>query len=93
MTAKHTAISLTLRNLSGIFGESNAQKRMQAIADLWVPSDEMFFVDAMWVLRSHGGINEMVEKIQSWGAEGDEFVELGRLEFLHRESLQRGRAD
>jgi hypothetical protein len=53
--------------------------RMQAIADLWVPSPDVVFVDALGVFKSHEAISGMVDKIQGMGGDGDEFIALGRL--------------
>lgn len=78
-TPQSRAKSLTLLNLSSIFGQKDVSTRMQAITDLWVPSADVLFVDALGVFKSHEAISEMVNKIQSMGEVGDEFVALGKL--------------
>lgn len=52
---------------------------MKAIADLWVPSSDVLFIDALGVFKSHEAISEMVEKIQGMSGESDKFVALGKL--------------
>ncbi|RYN31483.1 hypothetical protein AA0112_g6459 [Alternaria arborescens] len=81
-TPQSRAKSLTLLNLSSIFGQKDVPTRMQAIADLWVPSADVLFVDALGVFKSHEAISEMVDKIQSMGEAGDEFVALDDVECL-----------
>jgi hypothetical protein len=76
-TPQSRAKDLTLLNLTSIFGEKDVATRMRAIADLWVPSSDVFFVDALSVFKSHEAISGMVGKIQSMSGEGDEFVALG----------------
>ncbi|KAI4956182.1 hypothetical protein J4E91_000393 [Alternaria rosae] len=81
-TPQSRAIGLTLLNLTDIFGQKDRSTRMKAIADLWVPSSEVLFIDALGVFKSHEAISEMVEKIQSMSGEGDEFVALGEVDCL-----------
>ncbi|KAI4945401.1 hypothetical protein J4E86_009288 [Alternaria arbusti] len=81
-TSQSCAIDLTLLNLTDIFGQKDKTTRTQAVADLWVPSSDVFFVDALGVFKSHEAISEMVEKIQGMSGEGDEFVALGNVECL-----------
>jgi hypothetical protein len=78
-TPQSRAVDLTLLNLTDIFGQKDKSTRMKAIADLWVSSSDVLFVDALGVFKSHGAISDMVEKIQGMGGEGDEFVALGEL--------------
>jgi hypothetical protein len=82
-TPQSHAKSLTLLNLSSVFGQKDIAKRMQAIADLWVPSADVLFVDALGVFKSHEAISDMVNKIQSMGGESDEFVALGKYLVCH----------
>jgi hypothetical protein len=78
-TPQSRAVDLTLLNLTDIFGQKDEPTRMEAIANLWVPSADVLFVDALGVFKSHEAIGEMVEKIQGMGGEGDEFAALGSL--------------
>jgi hypothetical protein len=76
-TTEERAITLTILNLSQIFGEKDAAKRLVTIAELWVPSSEVLFVDATGVFKSHRAISDMVDKIMSMSGPDDQFVTLG----------------
>ena len=83
-TPQSYAKTLTLLNLSSIFGQKDIPTRMKAIADLWVPSPDVLFVDALGVFKSHEAISGMMDKIQGMGGVGDEFVALGEFPFRNR---------
>ncbi|KAF2876900.1 hypothetical protein BDV95DRAFT_614175 [Massariosphaeria phaeospora] len=82
MTARSTAISLTRSNLTSIFSEPNANARLSAIQQLWAPSGDCLFIDALGVFKSHQAISDMVEKILGMGSEGDVFTELDEVDVL-----------
>jgi hypothetical protein len=77
MTPQERAVTLTLLNLSDIFGQKDVGKRLKNISDLWVPSNEVLFVDAMGVFKSHQAISDMVDEITSMGGPEDQFISLG----------------
>ncbi|KAF1841785.1 uncharacterized protein K460DRAFT_294206 [Cucurbitaria berberidis CBS 394.84] len=79
MTTQAHAITLTKLNLSAIFGEKDVQTRLKTIADLWVSSPEVFFLDSLGVFKSHEAISGMVGTVQGFGGPDDEFVELKTL--------------
>ncbi|KAH7402596.1 hypothetical protein BKA66DRAFT_449117 [Pyrenochaeta sp. MPI-SDFR-AT-0127] len=85
MTARSRAVELTKLNLSAIFGEKNVQTRLKTIANLWVPSSEVFFLDSMGVFKSHEAISGMVDHIQSLAGPQNDFVELGEVETLQHD--------
>jgi hypothetical protein len=77
MTSRDHAITLTLLNLTDIFGQEDSNKRLKAISNLWSPSSEVLFVDATGVFKSHQAISDMVDKITSMGGPDDQFISLG----------------
>jgi hypothetical protein len=78
MTTKAQAIHLIKQNLHAIFGERNIEKRLFKIANLWVSSNDVLFVDAMGVFKSHQAISGMVDKILAMGGPEDVFSELSK---------------
>lgn len=78
MTSKARAVELTKLNIFAVFGEIDVQQRLKNITETWVPSDEVFFVDAMGVFKSHEAISNLVGQIQGLGGPTDEFVELSK---------------
>ncbi|CAO2657594.1 Nn.00g037200.m01.CDS01 [Neocucurbitaria sp. VM-36] len=82
MTTRARAIELTKLNLTDIFGERSVPNRLRNISHLWVPSSEVFFLDASGTFKSHAAISEMVDRILGLGGSEDEFVTLGDVETL-----------
>ena len=78
MTTQDRAIELTQLNIHAIFGEKDSTKRLNTISSLWAPENELLFVDATGVYKSHSSISEMVDKIQGLGGLEDEFTELSK---------------
>lgn len=76
MTTKDSAVELTRLNIHAIFGEKNSAKRLTIISSLWAPDNELLFVDAHGVYKTHSAISSMVGKIQTLGGPSDAFTEL-----------------
>jgi hypothetical protein len=65
MTTKDKAIQLTKENLHQVFGETSAPKRLEKIAEFYVPSSEVLLVEPTGVFKTHEGISDIVAKIQA----------------------------
>jgi hypothetical protein len=74
--SKAQAIQLTKDNLHIVFGETDVNKRLETISNLYVQSSEVLFIDPMGAFRSHQAISDMVSKLQEMGP-GDVFSEIG----------------
>jgi hypothetical protein len=82
MTSQSQAVTLTKANLHSIFGERNVQTRLSNIANIWVSSSSVLFVDPAGVYKSHQAISDMTDKILAMGGPDDVFSELST--FSHR---------
>jgi hypothetical protein len=78
MTTQSQATSLTKGNLHTIFGERNVKTRLSNIANIWVPSSDVLFVDPTDVYKSYEAISGMVDKILAMGGPEDVFSELSK---------------
>jgi hypothetical protein len=75
-----TIETLIKRNLHEVFGERDAKKRRQAIAELW--TEDCLFIDHSGKSRGHDELDRAVSVVQE-RFPGYVFTELGPVDLLH----------
>jgi hypothetical protein len=75
-----TIETLIKRNLHEVFGERDAKKRRQAIAELW--TEDCLFIDHSGKSRGHDELDRVVSVVQE-RLPGYVFTELGPVDLLH----------
>lgn len=76
MMTQSCAIEITKLNIHDIFGERDAIKRLDVLADNWVASGESLFVDPLHVCKTHEAISAVIHKFQGFSGPENTFVEL-----------------
>jgi len=85
MTTSTVVTKILQDNLYLIFGESDPEKRLVALSQLWVPSSNSLFIDPLGIFRSHQAISDLVGSLHKEN-QGWEFKETGPVQILFESS-------